>query len=148
MSPAKSATLVVKILRWLFIWMALRVATRLHEATYVENVYGKKEDPPSFQPMLVNIGLFLVLFHVVMLAVVTTMTDSGVFPRSVKTYAFTESVAYMVFLAIVCYYTATLVQTKRYFNYRKDGIRAIRAYKDLVLWSMFPISLSPIFFTT
>ena len=148
LSPAKSATLVVKMLRWLFIWMAVRVATRLHEATYVEAVYGKKEDPPRFGPLITNIGVLLLLFHVALLAVVNTLTDSGAIPRSVKTYALTESAAYMVFIMLVSYYMASLVQTKRYFNYRKDGIRAIRAYKEMVLWSVFPISVSPVFFTT
>eukprot|EP00873_Tetraselmis_striata_P043948 jgi/Tetstr1/464212/TSEL_009017.t1 len=147
-SPAKTATLFVKMIRWMFIWMAVRVATRLHEATYVETVYGKKEDPPQFKPLLLNIGVMLLLFHVALLAVVNTLTDSGTFPKSVKTYALTESAAYMVFIMMVSYYMARLVQTKRYFNYRKDGIRAIRAYKELVLWSVFPISVSPIFFTT
>lgn len=148
LSPAKSATLVVKMLRWMFIWMAVRVATRLHEATYVETVYGKKEDPPKFGPVITNIGVLLLLFHVALLAVITTCVDSGIFPGSIKTYAITESVTYMVFIMLVAAYMASLVQTKRYFNYRKDGIRAIRAYKELVLWSVFPISVSPIFFTT
>lgn len=148
LSTAKTATLVVKMLRWLFIWMAVRVATRLHESTYVETVYGKKEDPPRFEPMIINIGVLLLLFHVALLAVVNTLTDSGVFPKSVKTYTLTESAAYMVFIMLVSYYMATLMHSKRYFNYRKDGIRAIRAYKEMVLWSVFPISVSPIFFTT
>lgn len=148
LTPGQSATMVVKILRVLFIWLAVRVATRLHQATYVETVYGKKEDPPRFAPLVVNIGVMLLLFHVALLAVVNTFAESGVIPKSVKKYAMIESVAYMVLIMAVSYYVALLVQTKRYFNYRKDGIRAIRAYNEIVMWSILPISLSPVFFTT
>lgn len=148
LSTAKSATLTIKMLRWLFIWMAIRVATKLHESTYVEKVFGKKEDPPKLNSMITNLVIMLLLFHVAMLAIVNSMVDSGVFPKSVKTYALTESVAYMLFIMLISIYMASLVETKRYFNYRKDGLRAIRAYKEMVLWSVFPISISPIFFTT
>ena len=148
LTPAKSATLIIKAIRWVFIWMAVRVATRLHESTYVEKVYGKKEDPPRLDMMVTNIAIFLFLFHVAILAVVNTMVGTGGFPKSVRTYTLTESVAYMIFILLVAVYMAWLVQTKRYFNYRKDGLRAIRAYKEMVLWTVFPITVSPIFFTT
>lgn len=148
LSPAKSATLTIKLLRWLFIWTAVRVATRLHESAYVETVYGKKQDPPNLNSLVTNFAVILLLFHVALLAIVNTMVDSGAFPKSVKTYALTESVAYMIFIILASLYIASLVQTKRYFNYRKDGLRAVRAYKEMVLWTVFPISVSPIFFTT
>lgn len=148
LTPAKSATLTVKIIRWLFIWMSLRIASRLHGMTYVEELYGKREAPPSFTPLLTNIFVMLLLFHVVMLALINSMVISGLFPSSVSRYALTESVFYIAFIMGLAWYIGRLVQNKTYFKYRMDGLRAIRAYKEIVLWAVFPISVSPIFFTT
>lgn len=148
LNPAKSATLVVKMLRWLFIWMAIRVSTRLHEASYVETVYGRNEKPPPLLPAIVNFFILLSLFHIAMLAIVNSLVGINAIPKSVRSYALTESAAYMLFIGMLSVYIASVVESKRYFNYRKDGIRAIRAFKELVLWSVFPISVSPIFFTT
>eukprot|EP00873_Tetraselmis_striata_P033864 jgi/Tetstr1/454128/TSEL_041047.t1 len=135
-------------MRWMFIWLAVRLATRLHEATYVETVYGKKEPPPKFRGCVTNIVVLMIIFHVALLAVVNTMTESGWFPSRLREYVISESLVYMGFMIAASYFIAQLVQTKRYFNYRKDGIRAIRVYKELLIWAVFPISVSPIFFTT
>ncbi len=148
LTPAKTATLTIKMIRWLFIWTSLRISTRLHGLTYVEQVYGKREDPPSFDAMLTNLFIMLFLFHVVILAIIHSMVVSGMLPSTVTRYAITESVAYVVFVMAIAWYVGTLVHDKVYFSYRKDGLRAIRAYKELVIWAVFPICVSPIFFTT
>lgn len=146
--PAKIATLSIKIIRWMFIWLAIRVSTKLHESLYVEQVYGKKEPPPGFYPLITNIATFLAIFHVAILSLVNSMVVAGVFPKSVITYALTESVFYTIFIIMTAALLSSLVATKRYFNYKKDGIRAIRAYKEMMIWIIIPISVSPIFFTT
>lgn len=148
LSAAKSATLTIKMIRWLFIWGSLRIATRLHGLVYVEAVYGKREDPPSFDGMLTNLFVMLLLFHVLILAIVHSMVVTGMFTQTVTRYAITESVAYVAFIMAIAWYMGTVVTDKVYFSYRKDGLRAIRAYKELVLWAVFPICISPIFFTT
>ena len=148
LSPAKTATLTIKMLRFLFIVSAIRLAGRLHESTYVEQVLGKNKRPPKLDGLVLSLGVLLLLFHVAMLAIVNTMVGAGAFPKSVRSYALTESAAYMLYIMLVAFYMASLVQGKEYFNYKKDGTRAIRAYTKLMVWSVFPISVSPIFFTT
>jgi hypothetical protein len=148
LSVAKTSTLVVKIVRFVLIWFAFGIATKLHEAKYVEIVYGKGEKPPSMNSVLLNLGIMLVLFHVAMLAFIHTAIPADLLSKSSLTYAATESGVYIVVTMAMAAWIASLVQTKKYFNYKKDGIRAIRAYKELLLWSIFPLSASPIFFTT
>nr|WRJ69545.1 hypothetical protein TetV2_00096 [Oceanusvirus sp.] len=148
LSRAKTSTLVVKIVRFIFIWFAIRIATKLHEAKYVELVYGKGEKPPSMNSVLLNLGIMLVLFHVALLAFIHTAVTADLLPRSSLTYAATESGVYIAVTMGMAAWIASLVQSKKYFNYKKDGIRAIRAYKEILLWTIFPLSASPIFFTT
>jgi uncharacterized protein YqhQ len=148
LSPAKSAILVVKILRFGFIWFAIRIATKLHEVSYVEKVYGRGERPPNMSAILTNLAVMLVLFHVALFALIKTAITSDLLPQSTIVYAATESVVYIAVTLAMAFLIAYFVQTKRYFNYKKDGIRAIRAYKEILLWAIFPISASPIFFTT
>jgi uncharacterized protein YqhQ len=148
MLPAKPVTLIIKLFRWLCIWSAVRVATKLHESRYVEEVYGRGNDPPTLTPLIVNVMVMLLLYHAVRVAVVQSLTLAGTVSPALRRYTLVESVVYILFIGALAYAIQRMVQTKRYFNYRKDGIRAIRAYKEVLLWAIFPISLSPIFFTT
>ncbi|AUF82208.1 hypothetical protein TetV_116 [Tetraselmis virus 1] len=148
LSTAKSATLIIKLLRWMCIWYSIRISTKLYEAKYVEIVYGKGEDPPSLTGIITTIVTMILVFHLALLAIVSSAVSAGFLPPSTLRYVITESVVYVVMTVIISLWLANLVQTKRYFNYRKDGIRAIRAYKEILLWLLFPISASPIFFTT
>lgn len=148
LSKAKSAVLAVKLLRWICIWYGVQIATKLHEAKYVEIVYGKGEDPPAITGVVSTVMTMVSIFHVALLAVIHSLVKTDLLPSSTLLYATTESAVYLVITLIMSYWIASLVQTKRYFNYRKDGIRAIRAYKEILLWCLFPITASPIFFTT
>lgn len=147
-TAAKSATIVIKLIRFAFIWLAVRIATRLHEARYFERVYGEDKKPPSLNSVVTNIIILLIVFHVSILALVSTLANKNILPRTVVIYALTESVVYTAFVAFIAYTVGKMVMKKTYFDYKNSGVRAIRAYRELVMWCLFPISLSPIFFTT
>jgi hypothetical protein len=52
----------------------------------------------------------------------------------------------MVFLLAIAYFLAGVVQSKKYFKYKYEGLRAVRAYQDMVYSVAIPVFLFPYFF--
>ena len=53
----------IKAFRLVSIYVALSVAVRIHEADYVEKVYGKGEDPPRLNSINLNVMFMLLLVN-------------------------------------------------------------------------------------
>lgn len=145
---ARVYVFLIKLLRLLFIWMSLRVAARMQEAAYIEAVYGRDEPPPSMTGMLTTIAQFMVLFHAVLLTTVKVLVINKQLGSRTWDLAWQESVVYVLFVLGMAALVGHYVSTKKYFNYKEDGIRAIRAYRDIVILLVLPVALSPLLFSS
>jgi hypothetical protein len=68
--------------------------------------------------------------------------------KSVLSFVFAESLVYTVFVLVIGFFLTRIVAQKRYINYRDDGLRALRALREMLMAIVVPISLTPTMFAT
>lgn len=139
----------IKLLRLGALYVALLVSGKIQEADYVEQVYGRGENPPSLNKMIAIIVSIMALMDLIILAFVFIGAKVlHVAGDEYKTYVFIESLVYAILVGIMGMIIASIVASKKYFNYKEDGIRCIRATREIIMAYITPISLSPIVFLT
>lgn len=142
----------IKLARLLLMYAAITIGGRLMEAEYVEKVYGKGEKPPKLINVLLTMAVFITVFDALLMAIIRVMGDIDALAIAknleFRKYVMLESAIYTTFVVAVGYYVSTLVARKKYFNYKMDGLRALRAMREIIMAIIVPFSIVPVFFTT
>lgn len=142
----------VKLIRVIFVWAALHFAEHVFQLWYAKRTYGENADPPNPVSMiglfvLIDMTMNLTLLAVLYLLDVMFSTSTGNFPINdgfLKAYAVDyvcTTVAVFVLGAVV----AQVVKTKKYFRYRYEGERGIRALSSMVFYIALVILMMPFF---
>ena len=143
---------VIKLVRIGFAYIALFMATKIFTPIYEDTVYDKKENPPPLTKFLLIFFAFDMALNVFILTVLFLLkflfkTDDNAF--AVDKYLFykyfIDYFISMVFLLAIAYFLAGVVQSKKYFKYKYEGLRAVRAYQDIVYSVAIPVFLFPYF---
>jgi hypothetical protein len=134
---------IVKGIRLGFITLALFLSARIFEEMYVKAVFTQNKDPPS---LFIFLGIFLAfdmaffLFTFITLALIryifadpkgAFVIDSQFLTRMVMDYAITT-----IFIGVIGLIVCDIIRKKKYFRYKLEGPRAIRAAQEV----MFGIS--------
>mgnify|MGYP006284610407 CR=1 FL=1 len=142
----------IKLLRMLFAWAALHFSEHVFQLWYVRVAFGQNRDPPNPAYMIVLFVLIDMAMNVALLAVMYLMrtmfsTPTGTFPID-DTFIFAFVVDYAcTTLAIfaIAAVVAHVVRTKKYFRYRYEGERGIRALQMMTLYVSIIVLLLPFF---
>ena len=141
----------LKVVRLAIIYIASTMAVRMQEAKYVEEVYGRGGDPPSLLGFLFTLVAFMLVFDALLLAGAKALGGMDVEVFNDKRFISmiqTESFVYTVFVLGAGYFVTRIVARKKYINYRVDGMRALRAMREMLMATIVPISVTPIFVRT
>ena len=143
---------VLKIIRILFTYIALFMATKLYSPLYENAVYDSKANPPSLLKYLLFFVAFdvsLNAFLVVVLWLMKFLFDSEGNSFIVDKYLFnkfiSEYIITMVIVLIIAYLLGRIITNKRYFKFKYEGLRAVRAYESMVFNVAIVIYLIPFF---
>lgn len=142
---------VMKVIKLALSYAAITIATNYTSQIYTEKVYVRQENPPK----LVNM-LFLFLGIELLMSVITITCigllisfimskdgQSGQSSDSIKledvAVQFAQDyVLYLISMAIHGSIIAQIMYSKKYFLYKDDGLRAIRAFSEILTqMSMF-----------
>jgi hypothetical protein len=128
---------VMKIIKLALSYGALAIATNYTSQIYTEKVYVRQENPPNLVNMLfLFIGIELLMTIVTMSAVAFMLMSSSKFDANVigkVALAFSQDyVLYMISMLIHGAVVANIMYTKKYFLYKDDGLRGIRAYSQIL----------------
>ena len=139
---------VLKLLQYGLLVGAVFLTEKIFSNMYMQQVYANNGDPPNLLTMLaifVAIDVAFALFLVTALYLISVIMKSQgkrnffINDRLVKKfmidYAFATLVLF-VLLAIIAAY----MQAKKYFRYKTEGLRAIRAFGDMTI-SLAPVIL-------
>ena len=143
---------VVKMLRVLFAWAALHFSEHLFQLWYAQAVYGRNSDPPD---PLVMIGLFLGIDMAMNVALMATLfllrslfaTEGGNFPVDdtfLKAYV-VDYLCVTLAVFVIAAVLAQVIKTKKYFRYRYEGDRGIRALQTMTFYVVIIMLLLPFF---
>jgi hypothetical protein len=143
---------LIKGLRILFTYIALFLATRVFSPIYEEIVYDQKKLPPALWKYLFiflgfdaafNVFLIVVLFLLQFLFKTddnSFIIDKYLFYKYLTDYAFS-----MVVLMVMGALVAKVMMDKKYFKYKYEGLRAIRAFESVLFYIAIPLYLFPYF---
>jgi len=136
----------------LFAWAALHFSEHLFQLWYAQAVYGRNSDPPD---PLVMIGLFLGIDMAMNVALMATLfllrslfaTEGGNFPVDdtfLKAYV-VDYLCVTLAVFVIAAVLAQVIKTKKYFRYRYEGDRGIRALQTMTFYVVIIMLLLPFF---
>jgi hypothetical protein len=143
---------VIKAIRIGFTYLALFLATKIFAPMYEETVYDKKTNPPSLMKYLLLFIAFDVSFNVFLIVVLFLLkflfkTDDNAFV--IDRYLFYKYlIDYAVSLTLL-FALASLISivitNKKYFKYKYEGLRAIRAFQEMIFYMSIIVYIFPYF---
>ena len=135
---------VMKVIKLALSYGALMIATNYTAQIYTEKVYVRQENPPKLANMLMLfLGIEILMTVVAVTAVVLMINyasgnEDASMLMSVGTMFAQDYVLYLISMVVHGIILANIMYSKKYFLYKDDGLRAIRAYSDvLTQYSMF-----------
>lgn len=142
----------IKGVRLILIWVAVTVAARLFETDYVEMVYAKGEPAPNLQLMIVTVTIAMLVFNLLLAAGMVAFTSDFMgkreffqFNKTVIQTSALDSVIHTMIVIIGGLIVTGIVKKKKYFSYQTEGVRAIRAAKEIILAFAVPFMIIPYF---
>lgn len=148
--PTMVLIYALKALRLLAAWYALRVAARTFQGLYDRRVYGRDEAPPHpavfvgmtlAVELAIQLGVMVVLlFSQQILKQMDVNVSSAVVSAWVLDYGLSTAVVAVLALVI-----GEVVRKKKYFRYRYEGDRGIRAMQQMMMYTYGVVLLIPFF---
>lgn len=143
---------ILKIIHYCFILLVMFLTEKIFSEMYMKAVYGKGGDPPD---ILTFIGIFLgldvamVLFMLTVLVMImylfkNTSNTFVINPHLLKNFII-DYIMSIVIITLFGIIVGMTIQKKRYFRYKTEGLRGIRALKEIVMSLAAIIIVIPFF---
>jgi len=134
------ACYVLKAFHFLLIIMSLFLTEKIFSEMYMKNVYAQNSDPPNLVVMIciflaIDFGLIMFMLTVLFLTMYIFQRPSGDFIINadlIKAFIIDWGIYVLLLFTIICI-VAQYMQTKKYFRYNTEGLRAIRALKSIIM---------------
>ena len=131
---------ILKVITYSLQYLGLFFAEKIFSDMYTKTVYVKNKDPPS---ILTFYGLFLgfsfstMLFVVAVLYILSLifknpLDGSLAINGDLIVKYITDMFVYHVLTGLLLIVVGVMLQQKRYFKYKTEGPRAIRAYSEII----------------
>ena len=143
---------LIKGLRILFAYVSLFLATRIFSPIYESAVYDNQGNPPSLSiftgiylalDLAFNAFLFVLLY--LLRIIFGGADDSFVVDKYLFKKYVTDYVISTLFLLAMANLIATVITNKKYFKYKYEGLRAIRAFEQIMFMMAIVVYLFPFF---
>lgn len=134
---------IVKVLRLVFTYASLLISKNWTSQVYMDKVLVNGENPPKLSNMIYLHLIIEFIFMAVLLALLYTAHSQGYLELiTSKENIFSEFILpdyiiSVIFIVLHSSIIANKMYNKKYFLYKDDGLRAIRALSEII----FSISL-------
>jgi hypothetical protein len=143
---------VIKALRILFAYVALFLTTRMFVPIYEDTVYDSKKDPPGLWKFMliylafdVSLNVFLLVLLYLLKYLFKSDENSFVIDNLLIGYFITDYIIGMVIIMILGMLIGRIIIQKKYFKYKYEGVRAIRAFEKIVFFIAIVMILMPFY---
>lgn len=150
--PSVLMVYLLKVLRILLIWAALTFAKGIFLPLYNDAVYTQNKDPPHpiwFVALFIafDMGLNLAVYVLLMTLqfVFKSMDNDFIINDRVLKMALIDYVLSTTLITVLALVISVVIRRKKYFRYRFEGDRGIRAMSDMLLWVSTGVLLIPFF---
>jgi hypothetical protein len=142
---------VMKGLRFAIAWYALRVAGKYFQKMYDARVYAYEQDPPSVWKfigifVMVDIVINAVIFGILLIAnMVLSDTTAPIIETVVMKAIYIDYAIVTIVVLVLAGIVGNVVKNKKYFRYKYEGDRGIRAMQTMIMNIYGVIILLPFF---
>lgn len=136
---------VMKVIKLALSYASISIASNFTSQIYTEKVYVRNENPPKLINMLfLFLGIELVMTVIVMTMIgllinyMISNKSEGLDIKNVAIQFAQDYVLYLLSMVIHGAIIGNMMYSKKYFLYKDDGLRGIRAYTEILTqMSMF-----------
>ena len=132
---------VIKALRILFAYVALFLTTRMFVPIYEDIVYDTKKDPPALWRFMliylafdVSLNVFLLVLLFLLKYLFKTDDNTFIVDSALIGNFLLDYVVGMFMIMVIGVLVGRVIIMKKYFKYKYEGVRAIRAFEIIVFW--------------
>jgi len=145
------AIYLLKGMRVFFAWFAIYMASKIMQEKYVSQVFANNTDPPDLRMFVMyfwGVEMIFMVALLVFLGLIKFLFDrQGDFIINgtlIRKYVMDYLIG-MVFVLALGIAISSVIQQKKYYRYRVDGLRAIRSLQDIMIYLVVVISVIPFF---
>ena len=136
----------LKVLKLGSVFVSANISANYMSQVYMEKVLVNQENP---QPLVNFIWMFLLIDVIITVFILALAYISGTFVNKdmstvVNLLALDTSVV-LVNIALFGSVVATVMNNKKFFMYKDDGLRAIRGLKEIIIYFGMIFCLMPVF---
>lgn len=129
--------LVSKVIRMATAWVSHTVSKHYMQQIYLDKVLVKGDSPPPLTNQLYLALVIEFVIGVIFIGLLVTINSTAKIFKNIPEDAFTynvfvDLVLYLIFSGIIGSIIAGMMYKKKYFLYKDDGLRAIRAIAELM----------------
>ena len=136
----------LKILKLGSVFISANISANYMSQVYMEKVLVNQENP---QPLVNFVWMFLLIDIIVTVFILALAYISGTFLNSNMTKVISllgiDATVTLLNIAIFGSIVATVMNNKKFFMYKDDGLRAIRALKEIMIYFGIVFCLVPVF---
>ena len=130
----------LKVLKVGSVYISANISANYMSQVYMEKVLVNQENP---QPLVNFIWMFLLVDIIITVFILAITYIAGTFINSnmskvINLMIFDTTVTLMN-IAIFGSVVATIMNNKKFFMYKDDGLRAIRALKEIMTYFLRPV---------
>jgi len=133
------ALYVLKVVHYLIFLGSLFLTEKIFTEMYMRKVYAENKDPPN---ILIMVGILLaidagfVLFLITILYLLKYIFESPandfIISNELIGSFLGDFVIYIIFVGVLAIIVGSVIQNKRYFKYKTEGVRGIRALNEVI----------------
>lgn len=150
-SNTVAAFFAIKVLRLVFTYVSLLITKNLVSQVYMDKVLVNGENPPklsNFVYMFIGIEAAMMVFFMIMLYTAEQQLFPGIGfsdpnDNLFSKYILPDYIISCIFIMIYTTMIASKMYEKKYFLYKDDGLRAIRALSDLTFSTVIINTILP-----
>jgi uncharacterized membrane protein len=137
-----------KVIRCASSYVAHVVSKNFMSQIYLDKVLSRGEAPPKlFNQYLISMAIEFVVFVVFMALLYSADRVIDMFPKlppSIFTeYLLVDFVMYMFMISAIGWIVSSTMYKKKYFLYKDDGLRAIRALSEILIYISILLTIVP-----
>jgi len=144
---------VLKIVQYGFIFASIYLSERLFTDHYMKKVYAESDQPPNLFWFLgvcigLQVAMNMVLTTFLFMLMMLFKRDDNTFiinGYTIKTYLM-DYAASFTYLAVLSSIIIGVMQQKKYFRYRTEGLRAVRGVSEIMTYMAIVIIAIPFFY--
>lgn len=129
----------IKLIRSVLSYIAVSLSTNYATQIYIDKVLVNQENPPHLSNMLYLYMLIEFCMYAILCTIVYLMVSANIIPKDMvqETDVMKTILSdYVIHIAITMAFLsniASIMYSKKYFLYKDDGLRAIRAFGSIIV---------------